>query len=76
MQSNLMKYEKRYSAKKGISNTTENTMPVILVILVNFLNKKFNLGFNDSELNSLLLGCSVIYYWLKNWIKNKTVKEI
>ena len=74
MQNNLMKYEKRYSTSKGISHTTENTIPVILVIAINYINKKFDLQFNDTDLNSILLGGSVVYYWIKNWIKNKTSK--
>lgn len=65
---------KTYSKSKGVVKTTTNSIPVILIILINFLSTKFNLGFNETTINEILGILSIIYYWFFNWLKNKTSK--
>jgi hypothetical protein len=67
-------YGKTYSKSKGVVKTTTNSIPVILIILINFLNTQFNLGFNETTINEILGILSIIYYWFFNWLKNRTSK--
>lgn len=60
-----------YSRRKGAINTLVNAVPPILVVAVNFLNKQFNLGWDDTTVNSVAISLSLGYYWVKNWFKNK-----
>lgn len=66
----MFKIEK-YSIGKGISNTAVNTIPAFVFIIANFLNKKFNMGLDETEINAFITVLAMIFYWLKNYIKNR-----
>lgn len=62
---------KVYSSAKAAQNVTVNSLPVVLVIAAQYVNKKTGLNLDEESLNTLLIVGSTAFYWVKNWIKNR-----
>jgi len=63
--------EKQYSYNKAASNTVVNSIPVVVIALINYLNKHFNLELDDITINAIATLLAAGFYWFKNWIKNR-----
>ena len=60
-----------YSKGKGLSSTTVNSTPIILIVIASWANRRWNLGFESDDINVILGTVSIGFYWIKNWWKNK-----
>lgn len=60
-------YKKGISVKKAVVGST----PIWLIILAKYLNAKFNLGFDEQQIEVLLGSLSALYFFVVNWLKNR-----
>lgn len=62
-----------YSKSKGHLKTAERTTPVWTLVILSFLNRKFNWGLDDAMMGVIVGGLAYVYFYISNWLKNKNL---
>lgn len=60
-----------YSKRKGMQSTTVNSIPVFVVIAINYIVNKIGIPMDFETMNAFLLLVASAFYWVKNYLKNK-----
>jgi hypothetical protein len=62
-----------YSKTTGHFKTAGKTTPVWALVVLSFLNRKFNWGLDDAIMGVIVGGIAYVYFFVKNWLKNKNI---
>lgn len=67
----------KFSKTKNLVKSTEaGSVPAIVFIVAGFINRKYNLGFSDSDIAVIVSCGTFIYYSLRNYIKIKFFTKV
>lgn len=62
-----------YSSGKGHAKTAEKTSPVWALVVLSYLNRRYDWGLDDAIMGVMVGAIAYVYFYVCNWLKNKNI---